>query len=196
MRVDDATTVVVTGGTGFLGRQSRPSCARPALRSRARHQDYDLRDREATARCCGSFGRTPSSTSRRPSAGSVPTASPAASSTRTRSWASSSSRPAASPGGEALVSGTVCAYPKYTPLPFQEDDLGTAIPRRRTRRTASRRRHCSRSPGLPRAVRDERHLPAAGQPLRPGRQLRPRPGHVIPAMIRKLPDRHRRRKTS
>ena len=38
--------------------------------------------------------------------------------------------------------GTICAYPKFTPVPFREESYGTAIPRRRTRRMASPRRRC------------------------------------------------------
>ena len=41
---------------------------------------------------------------------------------------------------KVVLAGTVCAYPKYTPVPFREDDLWNGYPRRRTRRTASPRR--------------------------------------------------------
>ena len=57
---------------------------------------------------------------------------------------------------------------------FARTISGTATPRRRTRRTGSPRRCCSSAPGIPRAVRPQRDLPPAGQPLRPARQLRPR----------------------
>ena len=39
--------------------------------------------------------------------------------------------------------GTVCSYPKHTPVPFHESDLWKAIRRRPTRPTASPRSPCS-----------------------------------------------------
>jgi GDP-L-fucose synthase len=36
--------------------------------------------------------------------------------------------------------GTICAYPKFTPVPFHEDDLWNGYPRRRTHPTAWPRR--------------------------------------------------------
>jgi GDP-L-fucose synthase len=46
--------------------------------------------------------------------------------------------------GKFVAMGTVCAYPKYTPVPFREEDLClTAVTRRRpTRPTAWPRRCC------------------------------------------------------
>ena len=44
--------------------------------------------------------------------------------------------------GEKSVLGTICAYPKFTPVPFREEDSGTATPRRPTRPTGSPRRCC------------------------------------------------------
>ena len=38
--------------------------------------------------------------------------------------------------------GTVCAYPKHTPVPFREEELWNGYRRRRTRRTAWLRRCC------------------------------------------------------
>ena len=50
-------------------------------------------------------------------------------------------------------------------------------------------------PGVPPAVRPQRDLPAAGQPVRPARQLRPCiVSHVIPALIRKCVEAQRARR--
>ena len=74
-----------------------------------------------------------------------------------------------------VLAGTVCAYPKFTPVPFREDGPLGRLPggdqrsvRRRQEGTARRRG------GLPRAVRARHDLPAADEPLRAARQLRPR----------------------
>ena len=54
---------------------------------------------------------------------------PAASSTTTRSWAFSSwSTPASSGSPKFVAVGTICAYPKFTPVPFREDDLWNGYP--------------------------------------------------------------------
>ena len=53
--------------------------------------------------------------------------------------------------GKLVVAGTVCAYPKHTPVPFREDALWDGYPGGDERaRTASRRRRCS-SAGRPTA---------------------------------------------
>ena len=69
--------------------------------------------------------------------------------------------------------GTICAYPKFTPVPFKEDDLWNGYPEETNAPygLAKKMIACPVS-GLPPAVRLQLHLPAAGQPLRPRRQLR------------------------
>jgi GDP-L-fucose synthase len=68
-------------------------------------------------------------------------------------------------GVEKFVTiGTVCAYPKFTPVPFREDDLWDGYPLRPGKADAPGART-----GLPAAVPVQRNLPAAGQPLRAGR---------------------------
>ena len=72
-----------------------------------------------------------------------------------------------------VIAGTVCAYPKFTPVPFQEDRALERLPRGDERALRGREEDDPRRrAGVPRAVRHERDLPAAGEPLRPGRQLR------------------------
>lgn len=44
-------------------------------------------------------------------------------------------------GVEKFVAiGTVCAYPKFTPVPFREDDLWNGYPKKPMRLTAWRRK--------------------------------------------------------
>ena len=79
-------------------------------------------------------------------------------------------------GTEKFVQvGTVCSYPKFTPVPFQRGGALERLPRGDERALRRRQEGAARdAPGLPRAVRDGRRVPDAGEPLRPGRQLRPR----------------------
>ena len=74
-----------------------------------------------------------------------------------------------------VIAGTVCAYPKFTPVPFREDELWNGYPEETNAPygVAKKAVLVGRS-GLPRAVRPRRDLPAAGEPLRPAGQLRPR----------------------
>ena len=87
-----------------------------------------------------------------------------------------------------VIAGTVCAYPKFTPVPFREDDLWNGYPEETNapygvaKKTilvgaqAYREQYGTNAIFL---------LPV--EPLRPGRQLRPRrTPHVIPALIRKM----------
>ena len=49
-------------------------------------------------------------------------------------------------GVEKLVAAcSVCAYPKFTPVPFKEENIWDGYPRSRTRPTGWRRRCCSSS---------------------------------------------------
>ena len=121
--------VVVTGGAGFLG---KPTTA--LLRdlgaevSVIRSADYDLREREAAAR----RWRAPRwfSTSQPTSAASATTAA-----TRRRSptttWQMSLNvfEAARELGiGKLVAAGSVCAYPKFTPVPFSEDEIWNGYP--------------------------------------------------------------------
>ena len=73
-----------------------------------------------------------------------------------------------------VVLGTVCAYPKFTPVPFSEDDLWNGYPEETNAPYGvAKKSLLVGGAGLPRAVRAERDLPAAGEPLRPARQLPP-----------------------
>jgi GDP-L-fucose synthase len=126
-----AKVVVVTGGTGFLGRQVsaelRCSGAQVlALGSR----DYDLRHRKAIdqmlrdlrpdavihlAASVGGIGANREAPGRFFYENAI-MGIELIEACRTRGVS------------KTLVSGTVCAYPKYTPLPFREDDLWGGYP--------------------------------------------------------------------
>ena len=74
-----------------------------------------------------------------------------------------------------VLAGTICAYPKFTPVPFREDDLWDGYPEETNAPYGvAKKARARRRPGVPGAVRRERDLPAARQPVRAARQLRPR----------------------
>ena len=43
---------------------------------------------------------------------------------------------------KTVVLGTICSYPKYTPVPFREEALWEGYPKRPTPRTGSPRKPC------------------------------------------------------
>ena len=79
-------------------------------------------------------------------------------------------------GVEKFVTiGTVCAYPKFTPVPFREDDLWNGYPEETNAPYGlAKKMLLVQGQAYRAAVRLQRDLPAAGEPLRPRRQLRPR----------------------
>ena len=131
MQVDEATTVVVTGGTGFLGRAISAELSQIGARVHALgSQDYDLRDRVATRRMLDDL---------RPDAvvhlAAVVGGIGANQGEPGRFFYENAimgielieaCRLAGIP--KTLICGTVCAYPKFTPVPFREDDLWNGYP--------------------------------------------------------------------
>ena len=70
--------------------------------------------------------------------------------------------------------GTVCSYPKFTPVPFREDDLWNGYPEETNAPYGlAKKMLLVQGQAYRAAVRLQRHPPDPGQPLRPGRQLRP-----------------------
>ena len=76
--------------------------------------------------------------------------------------------------GKLVVAGTVCAYPKHTPVPFREDDLWDGYPEETNapygvakKTLLVGRRPTASSTASTRSI-------SAGESLRAGRQLRPR----------------------
>ncbi len=89
--------------------------------------------------------------------------------------------------GKVLVLGTVCAYPKYTPVPFREDDLWNGYPE-----------ETNASYGLAKKmllVQAQAYRQQYGSNIisllpvnlyGPGDNFEPETSHVIPALIRKM----------
>ena len=68
--------------------------------------------------------------------------------------------------------GTVCAYPKFTPLPFKEDDLWNGYPEETNAPYGvAKRALFSDGPELSRTIRTQRHLPSACESVRSQRQF-------------------------
>ena len=91
---------------------------------------------------------------------------------------------------KTVVVGTICSYPKFTPVPFQRGLALAGLPRGDQRAVRHRQAGAARAAaGQPGAVRPERDLPDADQPVRAGRQVPSRGvSHVIPALIKKCVD--------
>ena len=71
--------------------------------------------------------------------------------------------------------GSVCAYPKHTPVPFREDDLWDGYPEETNGAYGSAKKMLLvQGQAYRAAVRLQRHPPADDEPLRPRRQLRAR----------------------
>ena len=172
--------VVVTGGAGFLGSHvcERLDAAGRGGRSCRAPSEYDLTNEEAVSRSLrrrSARARHPSRRARRrhrrqprqprrllvrqPDDGRVDD--------RARVVATASTK--------FVQLGTICSYPKFTPIPFQEDNLWDGYPEETNAPYGiAKKALLAGSPGLPRAVRHRRRLSDAGQPLRTARQLRSR----------------------
>ena len=62
--------------------------------------------------------------------------------------------------------GTVCAYPKFAPVPFLEDDLWNGYPEETNAPYGlAKKAILVQGAGLPAAIRLQLHLPAPEQPL-------------------------------
>ncbi len=70
--------------------------------------------------------------------------------------------------------GTICCYPKHTPIPFREETLWDGYPGGDERAVRSRQEDAARAvAGVSAAVRLQQRFRDAGESLRTGRQLRP-----------------------
>jgi GDP-L-fucose synthase len=81
--------------------------------------------------------------------------------------------------------GTICAYPKFVPVPFKEDEIWSGYPEETNAPYGVAKKAAGRCSTPTSSSTAATCLPAAGQPLRPARQLQPESSHVIPALIRK-----------
>jgi GDP-L-fucose synthase len=131
MRLDDTSTVVVTGGTGFLGRAIAAELRRTGAMVHALgSKDFDLRDRTAIhtmldglrpdavvhlAAVVGGIGANASQPGRFFYENAI-MGIELIEACRVAGVA------------KTVICGTVCAYPKFTPVPFREDDLWNGYP--------------------------------------------------------------------
>ena len=109
----------------------------------------------------------------------------------------SCSRSAACTGVEKLVAtGTICAYPKFAPVPFQEDDLWNGYPEETNAPYGTRQEDAAGAvAGVSRAVRAS--TASCCFPVNlygPRDNFDLQTSHVIPAMIRKFVQRARARR--
>ena len=81
----------------------------------------------------------------------------------------------ATPGVETTVLvGTVCSYPKFTPVPFREESLWDGYPEETNAPVRTGQEGPPRArPGQRHPVRPALRLPDPDQPVRPGRQVPP-----------------------
>ena len=76
--------------------------------------------------------------------------------------------------GKFVTIGTVCAYPKFTPVPFHEDALWDGYPEETNAPYGvAKKMLLVQGQAYRRAVRVERHPPDPGESVRTRRQLRP-----------------------
>ena len=186
--------VMVTGGGGFLGRARRASAsARPARRDIfvPRSRDYDLRDRDGIDRALAD-GRPDVIIHLAAVVGGIGAnrENPGRFFYENAIMGIELMEQARLAGVEKFVTiGTVCSYPKFTPVPFHEDDLWDGYPEE------------TNAPyGLAKKM-----LLVQGQAYRqqygfnaihlipvnlygPGDNFDPASSHVIPALIKKCVD--------
>ena len=187
--------VLVTGGRGFLGRAvlDRLSArAAPARWWRPTSADYDLRDRRRRHRLfadvepdlvihlaarVGGIGANHGAP-RRP----LPR-QPADGHLRARA------RPAAASTPKTVMVGTICSYPKFTPVPFREDSLWQGYPEETNAPYGIAK--------LAQLVQAQANRAQYGQNVvylmptnlyGPGDKFHPAVSHVIPALIKKCVD--------
>jgi len=97
--------------------------------------------------------------------------------------------------GKFVAVGSVCAYPKYTPVPFREEELWHGYPEETNARTGWPRRCCWSRARPTAAVWIQLHLSVAGESVRAGRQYGSRAFARDPALIRKCFEAGRLKRT-
>ena len=170
--------VMVTGGGGFLGQAvvaRLEQRARPRSSSRAA-RDYDLRTRDGIERALAD-GRPDVVIHLAAVVGGIGAnrENPGRFFYENAIMGIELIEEARLAGVDKFVTiGTVCAYPKFTPVPFHEDDLWDGYPEETNAPYGlAKKMLLVQGQAYRAAVRVQRHPPDPGQPLRPGRQLRP-----------------------
>ena len=64
--------------------------------------------------------------------------------------------------------GTVCAYPKFTPVPFREEDLWNGYPEETNAPYGQQKDVAGAIPGIPAAIWLQLDISSAGKPVRSG----------------------------
>ncbi|MBL7497291.1 GDP-L-fucose synthase [Frankia sp. CNm7] len=125
------STVVVTGGTGFLGRHVADEIGRAGARVRALgRKDYDLRQRHNVQEMLRRL-RPDALVHLAASVGGIGAnlAEPGRFFYENTVMGVEVLEACRAAGvAKVLVAGTVCAYPKHTPVPFREEDLWAGFP--------------------------------------------------------------------
>ena len=85
--------------------------------------------------------------------------------------------------------GTICSYPKHTPVPFKEEDLWNGYPEETNAPYGlAKKMLLVQAAGLSRAIWVQRHFSASVNLYGPGDNFDPETSHAIPAIIRKCVD--------
>ena len=94
--------------------------------------------------------------------------------------------------------GTICAYPKHTPVPFREEDLWNGYPEETNAPYGiAKKAAMVMLDGYRRQYGLRERLRAAREPLRPAATTStPSTSHVIPALVRKCVEAQDRNETS
>ena len=183
--------VIVTGGAGFLGshivaRLRQEGCAQVLAQP---HDDYDLRNLDAIQRLLSEL-RADLVIHAAGAIGGIGAnrANPAeflydnlmmGVQLLHESWKFGVAK--------FVAIGTVCAYPKFTPVPFREADLWNGYPEETNAPYGHAKENAPGAvAGLPTAIRVQLHLSFAGEPVWARRQLRSGVGPCDPGLDPKV----------
>jgi GDP-L-fucose synthase len=183
--------VVVTGGSGFLGREVCRELAtrKPARIFVPRSTDYDLRDRAAIRRL---LGETRAEVV-------IHLAAVVGGIGANRKYPGSYFYDNAIMGielleqarqagtGKVVVTGTICSYPKHTPVPFREENLWNGYPEETNAPYGLAKKMLLVQAQAYRAQYGMNAITLLPVNLYgPGDNFQPETSHVVPALIRKV----------
>lgn len=197
-RIRDAV-VVVTGGHGFLGRYVVAELKKehPKKILVPRSKDYDLRDPQACARLFAGADIVIHLAARVGGIG-LNQKEPGSLFYDNILMGTHALHEAYKAGVKKFVSiGTICAYPKYTPVPFREEDLWNGYPEETNAPygLAKKMQLVQAQSYRQQYGFDAVHLLPVNL-YGPGDNFDPETSHVIPALIRKFVEAKEKRKSS